>query len=454
MSAPSPAVPETTASAPNLRNAYLFAALNALSFQIVLGSPMVLYARHLGASATVLGIIAGMMPLLVIFQIPAARHIARVGCKRFVLAGWSTRVLFIFLIALVPLGGRFLSDPTRIALLLFLLFGFNLSRGISSAAWLPWITAIVPPGVRGRYLARDSACVNAASVATLSFSGFMLGQHPEAWRFAAVFLFSAVTGAVSLVFLKRIPDVPATADPASGSEPVPWGAMLAHAPFRKLLVAGVAWSLAYGGLSTFVVAYLKGAVGLGENWILYTTAVFYFGGIGGLLVFGAHLDRHGSRPIILVCVVGWLGILTAWIALSGGLVEVRPGLVFALQMIMGLGYAALIMANTRLAMSVVPPMGRAHFFAIYSVATNLSLGVAPVLWGLVIDAFGTRRFVWQGLELNRYSCFFALVLVAMTVTFVLSRRLEEREAGRVEALLRGLLNQMPLPSWMRFWPRG
>jgi len=41
-----------------------------------------------------------MTPLLVIFQVPAAAHIARVGYKKFVYAGWGTRVMFIFGIAL------------------------------------------------------------------------------------------------------------------------------------------------------------------------------------------------------------------------------------------------------------------------------------------------------------------------------------------------------------------
>src|SRR3954453_8222154 len=91
-----------------LHNAFLFAVFNALSFQIVLSSPMVLYAKTLGASATVLGIIAGMMPLLVIFQIPAANYISRIGFKRFVYAGWGKRVMFIFAIALVPITGGFL----------------------------------------------------------------------------------------------------------------------------------------------------------------------------------------------------------------------------------------------------------------------------------------------------------------------------------------------------------
>ena len=55
---------ETTHFPPGLHNAFLFAAFNALSFQIVLASPMILYAKSLGASATILGIVAGMMPLL------------------------------------------------------------------------------------------------------------------------------------------------------------------------------------------------------------------------------------------------------------------------------------------------------------------------------------------------------------------------------------------------------
>src|SRR5438105_9944446 len=101
-----------------LSNAYLFAMFNALSFQIVLSSPMVLYAKSLGASATILGVVAGMMPLLVIFQIPAAQYVARVGYKRFVYGGWRIRVMFIFVMALVPITSQFLNQGNGLALLL------------------------------------------------------------------------------------------------------------------------------------------------------------------------------------------------------------------------------------------------------------------------------------------------------------------------------------------------
>jgi len=148
VSHPAPSLP------PGLNNMFGFQVFNSLSFQIILSSPMLLYAKSLGASATVLGLITGMMPLLVIAQIPAAKHVARVGYRRFIFMGWGTRVGFIFVLALVPLGGEYLSNPARIGLVLFLLFGFNLARGISSAAWLPWVTTLVPDAVRGRYLTR------------------------------------------------------------------------------------------------------------------------------------------------------------------------------------------------------------------------------------------------------------------------------------------------------------
>jgi hypothetical protein len=245
---PQPAFP------PGLYNAFWFALFNALSFPIMQNSPMVLYAKSLGASATVLGIVAGMMPLLVISQIPAANHINRVGYKRFVYAGWGTRVMFIFGVALVPLTSSFLDANNRLALTIALLFCFNLSRGISSCAWLPWITELVPAALRGKYLVRDAAMVNISCFLTFVIAAGLLSGETHQWQFSILFAFSAVAGAASLIFLKRIPDVP-THDPVKVSQTrVPWLEMLRYPPFKKLLRTVTAWSVAYGGMTAFTVA--------------------------------------------------------------------------------------------------------------------------------------------------------------------------------------------------------
>lgn len=453
------APPGNTASSPvfppGLNNAFLFSAFNALSFQIVLGSPMILYAKSLEASATVLGIIAGMMPLLVIFQIPAASHINRIGYRRFVLAGWSTRVLFIFAMALVPMTSGFLNQANRLALLLALLFCFNLSRGISSCAWLPWITLLVPENLRGRYLARDAAVQNLASFVTFLIAAATLAGATQSWQFGALFAFSAAMGAVSLLFLKRIPDVPPPVEEATKSTTsVPWLAMAGFPPFKKLLITVVAWSVAYGGMSAFTVAFLKAHTGMSEGKILLISSVAFLGGVSSLGLMAHRFDRVGSKPVLGAACAGWLLLLGGWVALAGGVVEARLGIVLLLQFFTGLLAALANMANNRLAMAIVPVMGRNHFFALYSVTTNVTLGLAPIAWGVLIDAVGERRPVWFGMEWNRFTVFFALAAVAFAVTFLLSRRLEEPKAASLETLLREILIQSPQKFWLRFWPRG
>jgi len=437
-----------------LQNAFLFAAFNALSFQIVLGSPIILYAKTLGGSATVLGIIAGMMPLLVIFQIPAANHVSRIGYRKFFLVGWSTRVLFIFGLALVPLTVAFLDAKTRLALVLALLFGFSLSRGISSCAWLPWITALVPPALRGKYLLRDAAMTNAGSFVTVMIAAGVLSGETRAWQFSILFLFSAVTGLISLSFMKRIPDVPIQEPVRVSKTPVPWMEMLRWPSFKRLLWMIICWSIAYGGLTAFTVAFLRVEIRMSEANILLVTSVAFLGGLSSLGILGHRLDRLGSKPVLTFALGVWMLVMAGWIALSGHAVRAGLPLLIALEFLMGLTAALINMASNRLAMAVIPAMGRNHFFALYSVVANVTLGLAPIGWGLLIDVVGKHKFNGLGLSWNRYTVFFAAVFLAFTVTLGLARRLDEPEAAGMEVLLREILIQSPQRFWLRFWPRG
>ncbi len=410
------------------KNIFLFTVFNALSYQIILSSPMVLYAKTLGASATVLGILAGMMPLLVIFQIPAAKHVERVGYKRFIYAGWGTRVLFIVGMALVPMTGRFLDSTTQLVLLLLFLFCFNLSRGISSCAWLPWMTALIPTELRGRYLLRDAAFLNVASFAVFLIVAWSLGANPRSWQFASLFAFSAVMGATSLVFIKRIPEPAKPEQTRTSTQPVPWLEIARYSPFRKLLRMNFAWALAYGGINTFVVAFLKTELGLADRDIMVVSSTTFLGGLASLWLLGSHQDRLGSKRVLTFSMAAWIGILTGWIFLAAKIFAPRLGLLLTLQFLMGLCASFVTLSNTRLVMAIVPPMGRSHFFALFSVVANLTLGLSPIFWGLLIDAAHPLHAVRHGFEWNRFSLFFLAVGAMFFVTLALCRRLEQPES--------------------------
>jgi len=77
----------------------------------------------------------------------------------------------------------------------------------------------------------------------------------------------------------------------------------------------------------------------------------------------------------------WIVIVAGWTALAGRLLAPRLPVVLVLEVLMGLFVALVQMANTRLAMAVIPVMGRNHFFALYSVLGSVCLGLAPIGWG-------------------------------------------------------------------------
>lgn len=437
-----------------LENAIRFSTFNALSYPIVLNSPMILFAKSLNASATVLGIVAGMMPLLVIFQIPAASHIGRIGYKRFVFSGWALRVAFIFGMALIPAVGTFAKPSTQLALLLLLLFCFNLSRGISSAAWLPWITSLIPESLRGRYLATEATMVSLANFGTLSLAAICLAGAVHSWKFSLLFVISAITGMISLRFIKRIPDADVPEAERTSRQPVPWREISAYPPFRRFLWFTLAWAIAYGGLGAFTVAYLKVAAGMDESLILLVTGLAFLGGLAGLWLFKARIDQFGSKPVITFCLGGWTLIVLGWLALGTGLAAFSFGKVLALELAMGFAYTLVNMNITRLAMTLSPAMGRSHFFALYSVVANLSLGLSPIVWGLAMDALGARQFTWQQLEWTRYSLYFAGATAAFFVCITMALRLVEPRSSPLDHLLRDLLVVSPQRSLVRLWKRG
>ncbi len=230
--------------------------------------------------------------------------------------------------------------------------------------------------------------------------------------------------------------------------------MLHYPPFKKLLRTVVCWSIAYGGMTAFTVAYLRTEVGMSEGKILLVTSVAFLGGLSSLGFLGHRLDRLGSKPVLTFAFAAWLLVLGGWIALSGRGIEIRIGILLALQYFMGLLAALVNLANNRLAMAIVPKMGRNHFFALYSVLANVTLGLAPIGWGLLIDAVGARETMWLGLSWNKFTVFFAAASVAFVGSLALSRFLDEPEAASMEDLLREILVQSPQRFWLRFGPRS
>lgn len=435
-------------------NAYWFQVWNSFSFSLIIGTPLLLFFKKLDAGVTVLGIVAALPPLLNIMQIPAARFVERVGYRAFVLRGWSVRSIFILGAAGVAFLPSSFDSVTRMILMLFLAFGYNLSRGISVCGYLPWMTLLVPEKARGRFLSRDQMCgISSIVLASLGCSWF-LSHHDGLSAFGWVFLASFAAALASLHFLKRIPDVAVPPEAAASStEPIPWGRMLRHKPFQQVLIFNVVTLLGWAGGGVLVIPLLRDVHEVTDATFMLLNSAWGVVFVCALALLGRVSDWAGNHPVLQVSVAVQLLHFAGWALIAAKILPFNLWSLGLQQVTWGLCFALFNVSNTRLLMNVVPAMGRSHFFALFSVITSLTAGSTPVLWGLAADAMDGWHHRLGPYDLNAFSTLYALVFCAVIASAVCLSRIKEPTSLSGKAFLRELLERTPARALPRIFPR-
>lgn len=408
-------------------NFHWFNFYNAICFQIILGAPIVLLAKDLGANSVILGVIAAFTPLMTTLQLPAARYLGKYSYRSFALLGWGLRSIFIATSAIVPLL-IFASKDLRLGILLGSLFFFNVLRGISSAAFLPWITGVVPNSMRGRFIAIDHSFVYGGSLFIMLLSALLMKGHVEPWRYSLVLWLSVAGAVISLFYLRHIPDAERGRTENLSSAPVSLREMARLAPFRNTILFSLLFATVAGGLGVFPVEYLRVQAHFSPSAIYALSAGTFLGPMFILRWLGVRVDHFGSIPMIRVTVALFAVVLALWFAMSAGLIPPDWRLVLLLNVSGGMAMSGFNMANLHLGMAVVPESGKNHYFAVTTVITSFGMGVVPVLWGWILDALGGLDLVEGPFHLRRHSIYFLGICLLSVVTLLCSRILMDPSA--------------------------
>jgi MFS family permease len=428
---------------PKIHNAYWFQAFNAVSWQLCLGTPLILFARELGAPAVVLGLLAGLAPLTSVLQLLVAPSAERIGYRRLLLMGWSARVGTLLLLTALPVAALFLPANVSIALLVLILLVFTTLRGLATCAWLPWITAIVPRALRGLYLSRDRTYVSLASVVALAIAGLLLFEHDNLASYSLVFGVSFLGGAISLYFLNRIPE-PKMAPATGVTTKVPWLSLLHDNAFLRLLLFSAAVQVFVLSTGTFVIVFVREEIQLQDGTILWITAGAALIGTVALRMLRHRVDRLGSRPFLGLVFLWWVVYYVLWFLLAAHVVDAALVVAPALLLMAGFFGAIYDLALTRLLMNSFgdrPAM--TQYFALQSVIVSLLAGISPILWGWLLDSLRGLDVTVAGTELNAFALFFGLQWLLLGVVFLMLTQVHEASAASTGALLHQIFVEAP-----------
>ncbi|HEY2123424.1 MAG TPA: hypothetical protein VGH07_07500 [Chthoniobacterales bacterium] len=125
----------------------------------------------------------------------------------------------------------------------------------------------------------------------------------------------------------------------------------------------------------------------------------------------------------------------------------------AVPWLLGIAGGLFSIANVRIAMDTMPELGRNHFFSLFTVFTSLSLGLAPIFWGVFLDGLAKHEFGLGIFHVNRFSSYFILLALLGIVTLFLTRPLVEKKGKPFETAIRDVVIMARLKLYGRFFNR-
>jgi len=418
------------------RPGLMFGFFNAMTWQIGIGTPMVLFCEALGATPLQVGLAYSFVFLLTPIQVLATSLLSRYGYKRVMLTGWGLRSLFL----IVPMWLAIAAQVSGVApwmapMLIGSVFWFCFFRTIGAAAITPWLYAILPPYARGRYFSSDQFLSGIAGVGTLLLCVVLFSQLPVFVALLVQYSVAMVGSVFSFTSLRRLPRAkrPPRISLARVWRDTPRH-MFRPSPFRHYLWLAVAYGVVSTPIPPFLAYYLKTGPALTAGEIMSFEVLRYLGVIFAAAFIRRRIDRRGAQPFFLLSMILYLAIAVFWWAGVRGQWEVRAAFYLA-YFVLGLAAAAWTIANLKYLAQVVDEKSQVLMVAVQGAVTSTLGGLSPIGWGILLRA----QDAGGGAMIDRqvFLVFFAVVAVSVVVLSSLLARLPEDRTEQARSLVIG-----------------
>ncbi|MDR2739605.1 MAG: MFS transporter [Treponema sp.] len=400
----------------------IFNFFNALSYALLAGNIITLFALRLNASSTMIGLLNALVYISYFF-LPLGKML----CKLFPIIkiysiAWIMRSLFMGVVLFVPFmenAGRH-DDALKLTLLGVSLF--HLFRGAGLIANNPVLDELAVGPDRGSYMTLIQIINNAVAMFASFALALLLGRNPSLILYAIIMGAGIVGGVFSGALLRGIPEPEKDAgEPKGGVLKIAWDAFSKPA-FRNFMILFLLVALVSAIARIFVVVYAREVFSQNDGMVsLYTV----FGGLGALMmgmIIKFFVDRVGAKPLYLTCIiVGFLGLLPT-IFFPGKAVDnpatVIPYLSFLFFIVNFAFLGAEGIAQTYF-LSLIPAEGMLDLGILYFFIFGIGGGGGSFLAGIFLDTF-------DGMGISMFTTFkvlFILLVIILGVVLFFQKKL-------------------------------
>jgi MFS family permease len=371
-----------------VRDATLAEVMNVLTS----GTLLCAFAITLGASNTVVGLVAGIAPLMQVLQLSATALVERLRWRKAL--SFAAALLGRALWLVVAAAALWPAGPGRVGVLLAALALRAAVNAYYVCAHNSWMRDLIPDGSMGDFYARRMRAAYLAGLVTGLVGGFLvdgfgrLGAGPTT-GYAVLFVAAFGFGELAALTMLRVPE-PALPPPTAAPLASRLWRPVRDRNYRRFLGYLAAWNLTTGIATPLFTIYLMRRLGYPLSWVVLLEAAGKLAHLATLGLWGRLADRHSSRSIVAAAQpLYWLSLLLWPVAgLLGARTPATLVLVAMIFIVNRTAAAGIAIGNNTLGMQLAPRGGATPYLAVRSLVMNPVTFVAPVLGGLAADLLG------------------------------------------------------------------
>jgi MFS family permease len=376
------------------------------------------YALWLGATESEVAYFVSIAYFTSLAQIVSSVFVTRIKNKRaFIFTIGFVEILLRSSLVLIPL---FLDSGRIFTLGVLLAMGLTCGQLISPI-FSEWLSTTIPADIRGRFTGRQMIAQLATGIIASYVVGWYLDLFSESERytgFLTVFISAIILGAGGYLNLMRVP-FSRTVDTSSiGNLFEPFH----NRRFRNLLFYFMSWNFALGLANPFYSVFMIQNLGISYTTVAILNSLFMAAMVVGNRVWGALVDRFGSKPILQVLVLPVALVPVLWTFNSPENYTFIP----IAMIVNGLFQGGVWVSVNPLLYSTLPEgRSRTSYFATWSCSFQLAFAIAPVIGGVLAQMLAPVSFELMGFQVGNLQIIFLISAGCMVMPGFFLRKVSD-----------------------------
>ncbi len=401
-----------------------FTFFNVLSFLLIGSNLIILYALKLGANNFIIGLLSSFLQIAYLFMLLGRNLIKRMGAVKLFGTFWTLRYILMLPVLSIPLIYQYTGNTViPLAILIFSVLAFNISRGIAITSYNPIIGELAGDKDRANFLSKVQIINHLLVISTGVLIAFYLGKDAPIFKYTLFIAIGIVSGIIGSILIFKLPE-PLSSDKGIRKSFRKSISFTIHSKdLRRFFLSLFISSLAVAMLTPFVVVYFKNVYGNSDSQIIFFTVAGGFGALVMALINGFIMDRIGAKPLNLIYSFVISIILIPMLITPTFTTQIwQYGFACLILFFTYMGTNGIFSTNQVYFFSLIKPEERLNLGILYFLTMGISGTIGSLLGGSLLE--GLQKYLAENIVFA-FRAYFAILLGLYALTIILILMLKD-----------------------------